>query len=55
MLNEHFGSNNGDLEVHLIEHELGLLWSCMISVIFCIKYVNLDQIEWIMLLDVLLN
>jgi len=29
-LNCDLGSNNGDLEVHLIEHELKFLWSCMI-------------------------
>jgi len=52
---DHFGSNYAGLNVLLNGHELGFSWSCMIQVSFKIKYVHLDQIWWIMVLDVLLD
>ena len=44
-LNNNFGSYNGDLKIHLIEHELGFLWSCMIKVSFYVQCDHLDQIR----------
>ena len=50
-----FWTNNSDLEVHLIEHELEFSWSCVFQMNCWAKYDHLDRIRWFMVLNILLK